>query len=402
MASPKSELTLYVEKQTEISIWEFLENGTKINMIRDLWYRFKKYDIMVEFRRADNEFRETTIVKSGKHKGELGTAHTDESWSDKISVISGKVLERIAMSGRPSIYQELGLESERFVEGEVPIIFVYEKKLSQAKRVVDKYHAGYLRGSGQTTTSETSHMCAYLEQCGYGKGYVFIVADYDRAGEVIYEQVKTKVESFTSNIEIEVLQIDYGDDKLDRFETYSMTDNTFNSSWFDRGETRGIEFNDPDNVALGIVDAIEEFVETNIDKRMFSKVAYEDWRWRANYRNKYDDAYLQNLIAMKEKMTKVIDYKIKWREKRHFQKMNCIKVYFDYDIDGYSTKAIENDDEITYEDALYFEELLNDDNPYDGSLQTKTMKNIDYIFFIKDKPDDEAVEFYDAHFKEDG
>ncbi len=87
---------------------------------------------------------------------------------------------------------------------------------------------------------------------------------------------------------------------------------------------------------------------------------------------------------------------------RDFLKTNYIKVMFEHDNDGYSTKTIKDDAEITEDDAEYFEELLGSDNPYDGSLQAKTVSDMaDSFRWEIMQPTDEAIKFYDDYFRED-
>jgi len=373
----KAKLTLAVENFTREAVMETIHNGEQINMMRDYWYKFKKTKENDYFRAEDDYKRTTTKVATGQYKGELGKAHTDGSWSDKISNIIRSTIEEMAYSS-PSIYSSLGLESDILISGEAPIVVVFEKELKQALPIVRKHRAGYAFNEGQMPTEEVAHLCGYLDGTKYRKGYIFVVADYDPAGDSLYNSVKLKVELFSTRTKIEVIRVPFNtvwNYNPCRFASYTLSDNKTNKSWISEGKITGIEYNDPDNVECTLL-RIESCMEKEIDPRIYASISHESWRSNYKYKLGADDEYYQKLQKDLSEVSRELKKKIEWRETRHEEIVAKTSTFFFSHGNSFATIRIEKAGLVLYEDAKYIRELLEHNNPYTAEYKHQLLQVI--------------------------
>ncbi len=218
--SRKDPVTIYVENRTRGLIIECLEEGTQLDMMCDLWYEMKDDPFVVQSKKANE---------------------TEKKYSDKIAKIIYTAFYDYAKTD-PYVYDKLGLHSRILEKGEVPIVVIFEKEKKVALPIVHEFHAGYAFSEGQFPSFESVHVANYFNECGYSKGYIFVVTDYDPAGEDLYKQVQEKMNKF-SNIDIETIWVKYGDEPTIEFGSYQLKNNKINKNWIDSGRERGVEFN---------------------------------------------------------------------------------------------------------------------------------------------------------------
>ena len=394
MASPKSKLTLYVDEQTERYVAETLDGGTPIDALRDYWYNLKDLAEMATFLKEDNQQR----AKEGK------PPHTAKSWEKKNTTLINSRVELMSEDD-VEIYRKLGLKSRsEFVEGKAPIVVFFEKEKKVAIPIMEEFDAGYFWLEGMITTRDLSFIALHFDDLMYKEAYVFVVADYDPAGENNYKTVKLKMNHFATKTKINVINVEYGNDPINEFYSYDLRYNSTNKKWIDEGKTKGVEFNPPKNIELGILNYLRVSMEEHIDKRIYCYMAYRSWRWKLLTRNMMRDTHLQELIKKRRLATGVLDYKIEWIEQRHRQRVANIVPYFEHNKDGFATKTKDSEDITSSEDEDYYCHLLRDSNPYDMSEQSERLSHLstwrwEQSFYRT--PSDKAIEFYDDYFREE-
>ena len=338
-------------------------------MMRDYWYNLKDLPAMDRFRKEDDETR----LNQGKDK------HSDESWSDKINTLITKHIEKMAFSN-PLIYEQIGLESDILKEGEAPVIVLFEKKKSEALSIVEAFKAGYVFNRGQMPTFEVANMCAYLERCKYSKGYIFVVADYDPAGMSLFTSIRDKVALFTTDTDIEVIQVKYGDNPTEEFNAYSLTNNKLNRKWIEAGKTKGVEFNSPENIKKGILSYLTLAMQEHIDPRIYVYLSYQRWFSNELYRRAMRDDYYNKLKDKRAKLVKELDRKITWRESRLQELViNTPARFTQHKEDVLSYQTIKAEDKLNSdEDCRYFNSLLGKLNPHSEEYRLKKLGDLKY------------------------
>ncbi len=343
MASTKSDFVLYIESRT----MDIISDYPKLDYLRDIWYEIK--DEM-------DSFRDEYGVKKGK-------AMTEKEWEGKVSSIINKRIEKVAFEQNPAIYKILGLECPTFFKGDAPIVVIFEKKKSMAIPLLEKYHAAYYWSTGQVTTKDTSYIADYLSSTRYTKGHVIVMTDYDPAGESLYRSFEDRLRLFTK-VELEVTWVWNEYYKIPwKYNQYKLADNDTNRKWIDKGNTHGVEFNSPKNIALGIMDELEATLESCIDPRMYAYIAFNQWRWNAIKARASNDVHLGEMRITESK----IERKIAHRMHRHKQAVSCLSPAFkkgkaplDYEV-----LIPKKDGILFYEDERYINELMRHGNPYD-------------------------------------
>ncbi len=280
MARPKDNLTLWVEAKIEEYVERTLSTGKPIKMMRDYWYTMKGLSAMVQFR----------IESDNQRKSAGKKPYTDSAWGDKVNAIITKRIERMAYEDN-SIYRRLGLSSDIFEAGEMPIVVIAEKDTDAFDRVVHKYGAGKANCTGQMPTFEAVFVADYLEQCDYSEGYIFVFTDYDPAGETIFESIKTKMTEFSTNTTIHVIHVEVGENIVNEVANYPLTRNALNQKWIDGGRVLGVEFN-----GIDVIDYMPPYLEASIEKhldpRLYVMISKQRWinREVADIRRE-DDTY---------------------------------------------------------------------------------------------------------------
>ncbi len=344
----QSALKTYIWNRTFVLVEGTLSNGETIDMMRDYWYAMKD----------DKELKRLRKLSKDKK------AENEAGWSDLCTSHIYKCIENIAYS-HPSIYEQLGLESEHLVKGQAPIVVVFEKKKSAALDVVNEFNAGHAFFKGQVPTEDVAHICSYLNKSKYNKGYIFVVSDYDPAGVNLADNVRKKVNQFATESEIEVIRVEYGDDPIEEFETYELDYNNTNKKWIDDGYESGVEFNTPENTRRGILGYIEQSMLEHVDKRIFVDIAYTQWLSKSYRDLAYTDDYYKELKKQLEELTEELNSKIDNRKKRFLQKVLHTSNIFEHVTyeDDYDADVIDSEDEQSEDDVDYFESLLGDKNP---------------------------------------
>ncbi len=362
MAS-KSDLTIYVENRTNALIVECLEDGTQLDMMRDLWYEMKDDDIVVA------------------NRGDL----TEEEHGDKIVPTIRKQFAIYAESD-PSIYTRLGLDSRFLVKGSVPIVVIFEKKKKVALQIVNKFHAGHAFGVGQFPTFESVHVANYFSECGYNKGYVFVVSDYDPAGESMCNVIRRKMNRF-SNIDIETIWVNYGDDPVSEFNSYALTDNGVNRKWIEEGRTRGVEFNTRTNTGKGILTYLTNSIVENVDPRYYVLHSYKKW-----FRNEQRELALADDVYQEwsEESNKLYDL-MNQRRSEYREAVSRTKTDYFGHADHYVgsmrehgsivaiTEARGEETRMSFDDIEYFQDLLGDRSPYTDDYDEYTQYSAEEI-----------------------
>ncbi len=337
--SQKKELTIYVENRTWELIEECLEDGTQLDVMRDLWYEMK----------ADY------VVTSNK-----GDAN-EEDYSDKVTAIIRNTFARYA-EGDQSVYTRLGLHSRILVKGEVPIVVIFEKRKKAALSIVNKFSAGYAFAEGQFPTFESVHVANYFQECGYRIGYVFVVTDYDPAGYDMYNQIKVKMDKFTDGIDISTVWVEYGDAPVDEFSSYELKQNKINKKWISDGRTRGVEFNTKTNIGKGILTYLTKSIVDHVDPRYYVLHSYN--KWVLNERKELQDMDAVYQLWFSE-----------WR--RYSQLMSDRRGEFADAVDMIETRyrssagkdniyyaTSPDETQMSINDLEYFDYLLGTDSPY--------------------------------------
>ncbi len=341
-------LKTYIWNRTLPLVESTLSNGETIDMMRDYWYAMKDDKEILRLR------------KESKNK----KAKTAGGWGDMCTSHIYKCIENLSYSN-PSIYEQLGLESEYLVKGSVPIVVLFEKKKGAALETVQNFSAGHAFFEGQVPTEDVAHICSYLNKSKYNKGYIFVVSDYDPAGINLADKVREKVNRFATESEIEVIRVEYGDDPTEEFETYELEYNTTNKKWIDGGYEYGVEFNTPENTRRGILGYIEQSMLEHVDKRIFVDIAYTMWLSKSYRDLTHTDDYYRNMKKELADLTKELNSKIDNRKKRFLQKVLHTSNIFEHTTyeDDYDADVIDSEDEQSEDDVDYFESLLGDKNP---------------------------------------
>lgn len=350
----------YVWNETVKLVEGTLSRGETIDMMRDYWYAMKDYPKLKKFRKLSDA------------KG----AQTDQGWSDIVSVQIAECIADMAYS-KPSIYEQLGMESAFLKPGNVPILVMFEKQKSVALSIIDKFQAGHAFYRGQIPTIEVAHACSYLNKSMYSKGYIFIVADYDPSGESLYNSVKRKVKKFATNNEVEVIQVEYGDSPTTEFDNYKLTSNSTNRKWIAAGMTHGVEFNTPENINRGILGYLEQAMLRHVDKRVFVHSSHSTWFMGAYNKARKEDLYYYDLKERRTDLVRDLDSKIANRQKRFVQKVLNTPKMFDHFTDEERFKAwVESSDELqSDDDTEYFDELLGEHNPMTEKYRLYSLEN---------------------------
>ncbi len=338
-----------MEKRTQELLQHTIDTAGTIDMMRDYWYGMKD-DAELKRYRTDED---------------------DEKWSDKVTAIIRSYIEKIALNGNPGIYKHIGLESRMLNVGEAPIVVIFEKQKKEALSIVNRFNAGYAFSRGQFPTFEASFVAAYLEECKYSMGYVFVLTDYDPAGEHLFNQVKRKMDKFTTDTQITTIHVKFGENALDEFETYTLTENSLNKKWISEGRTEGIEFNTPNNISNGILSYLTESIMENVDPRIFVDISYRRWLNREILNMRDDDNYYTGL---KESIRET-EHKIAWRELRHEQRAILMRSYFFYETPArYSTYRESDTEKNSAEDMEFYSMLLGDKNPHSEQYRKEMVK----------------------------
>ena len=184
-----------VRKKLTKYIDAFLETGTKVENLRDIWYKFK----------GDIEHLKNM---------------PDDKWDIYVNHLIGEYLYELFLDGDIEIYNRLNIITKGLSNDDhtynTPIVLFAEKPTRSTDQLADALLCGIYNSTGQIPSFESVNVAQYLNRTArHNQAYLIAITDYDPSGDSIFHSLAEKVEDdlklINQGIEFTAVHIIFGD-----------------------------------------------------------------------------------------------------------------------------------------------------------------------------------------------
>lgn len=279
-------------------ITDFVESGTRVENIRDIWYHIKH----------DIEYLEEFKAKS-----------TD--WDEYVNIRIGEKLWNIFLNEDIYVYRRLNLITKALdnvsYEYNTPIVIFSEKQTRAIDNACEALLCGKFYSTGQIPSFEVAQLAFYLSRLDGDEAHLYMLADYDPAGISIMQSLVDKLtlalDEVSQDKELIIHQVKYGETYPEIIQTYdSFTlstnpKNTFNQKWIRAGQTKGVEL----NVMHDKREKLDDLILSTLPPEIVKTLSYERAVSDEIDEREENDKKLQRLIEKVEKRKRKIEKKVR-------------------------------------------------------------------------------------------